>query len=106
MKKTLRPTTHTSGISPKNVKAKRFSSKEPGEMQRPTLPIDIENMPNMPPVIGKQNPDHMNFIFRFGIQSMDGTVPYSPMGKPRPGRIDFESREIIGALGNNAKRGL
>ena len=105
MKRSLKPTVN-SGMGSKNLKPKRDTTKEPGEMQRPTLPIDIENMNNVNPRQGKVNPTHVNFMFGAGSQTFEGNVAYGPLGKTRPGRIMGDTREIIGSLGNNAKRGL
>jgi len=68
-------------------------------MVRPPLPIDINNLPNVEPIQGKQMPRHINFMFAADRQSFEGTLAYGPLGAKRPGRITKDTKNIIHRLG-------
>jgi hypothetical protein len=102
MKKALRPT--TGNAIGKNEKQAGNGAdgmiRQNTRLTRPVTVMDINDLPNREPIIGKQNPRHVNFMFEFGKQSLRGTVGYGPYGKPEPGRFTDETvRTIIKNLG-------
>jgi hypothetical protein len=100
MAKGLKPTTNPSGFGKELKQARTGAANPPSELVRPILPIDVNNIPNQEPLIGRKNPTHINFLFEFGKQSYRGTVPYGPLGSTHD--TYAEGRNIIKALGSKS----